>query len=148
MFQTVHVVSIDDVTTRLGIFSFHEKLVSGAPPDWLVTFDCWAPVKPRHRELQQTTASAREGGRHTPDNVDLSVNLCPPEVGCLPTKLDSDGDASFVYSHTLKESPVVASSSVDGDFCVHWKLDAALGCHCRLVAGYPWFASTSVTKSG
>jgi hypothetical protein len=31
-FQTVHVVSIEEVTTRLGIFSFHEKLVSGAPP--------------------------------------------------------------------------------------------------------------------
>ena len=30
MFQTVHVVSIDDVTTRLGAFSFHEKLVNGA----------------------------------------------------------------------------------------------------------------------
>lgn len=34
MFQTVHVVSIDDVTMRLGAFSFQEKLVSGAPDDW------------------------------------------------------------------------------------------------------------------
>ena len=33
IFQTVHVVSIEDVTTRLGDFSFHEKLVSGAPVD-------------------------------------------------------------------------------------------------------------------
>ena len=31
MFQTVHVVSIEDVTTRLGDFSFQEKLVKGAP---------------------------------------------------------------------------------------------------------------------
>lgn len=31
MFQTVQVVSIEDVTTRLGDFSFHEKLVNGAP---------------------------------------------------------------------------------------------------------------------
>ena len=31
MFHTVQVVSIDDVTTILGDFSFHEKLVSGAP---------------------------------------------------------------------------------------------------------------------
>ena len=39
-FHTVHVVSIEDVTTRLGIFSFHEKFVSGAPPLWPCTFDC------------------------------------------------------------------------------------------------------------
>lgn len=31
MFQTVQVVSMDDVTTRLGLFSFHEKFVNGAP---------------------------------------------------------------------------------------------------------------------
>ena len=31
IFQTVQVVSIEDVTTRLGDFSFHEKLVKGAP---------------------------------------------------------------------------------------------------------------------
>ena len=31
MFQTVHVVSIEDVTMRLGDFSFHENEVSGAP---------------------------------------------------------------------------------------------------------------------
>jgi hypothetical protein len=35
------VVSIEDVTTRLGIFSFHEKLVSGAPPLWPCTLDCY-----------------------------------------------------------------------------------------------------------
>lgn len=40
MFQTVHVVSIDDVTTRLGAFSFQEKLVNGGPVDWLCTLDC------------------------------------------------------------------------------------------------------------
>jgi len=40
MFQTVHVVSIDDVTTRLGAFSFHEKLVNGALEFWFCTFDC------------------------------------------------------------------------------------------------------------
>ena len=34
MFQTVHVVSMNDVTMRLGAFSFQEKLVSGAPEDW------------------------------------------------------------------------------------------------------------------
>lgn len=31
MFHTVHVVSIEEVTTRFGDFSFHEKLVKGAP---------------------------------------------------------------------------------------------------------------------
>ena len=31
IFHTVHVVSMEDVTIRLGDFSFHEKLVSGAP---------------------------------------------------------------------------------------------------------------------
>ena len=31
MFHTVHVVSMEEVTTRLGDFSFQEKLVSGAP---------------------------------------------------------------------------------------------------------------------
>lgn len=31
IFQTVHVVSIDEVTIRLGAFSFHEKLVNGPP---------------------------------------------------------------------------------------------------------------------
>lgn len=35
MFQTVHVVSIEEVTMRLGDFSFQEKLVNGAPVDWL-----------------------------------------------------------------------------------------------------------------
>jgi len=40
MFQTVHVVSIEDVTTRLGAFSFHEKLVNGALEFWFCTFDC------------------------------------------------------------------------------------------------------------
>ena len=34
MFQIVHVVSMDDVTMRLGAFLFQEKLVSGAPEDW------------------------------------------------------------------------------------------------------------------
>lgn len=41
MFQTVHVVSIEEVTTKLGAFSFHEKLVRGAPECWFCcTFDC------------------------------------------------------------------------------------------------------------
>ena len=40
MFQTVHVVSIEDVTTRLGAFSFHEKFVNGALEFWFCTFDC------------------------------------------------------------------------------------------------------------
>ena len=34
MFQIIHVVSMDDVTMRLGTFSFQEKLVNGAPEDW------------------------------------------------------------------------------------------------------------------
>jgi hypothetical protein len=40
MFQTVQVVSMDDVTTRLGLFSFHEKFVRGAPAPWVCTLDC------------------------------------------------------------------------------------------------------------
>jgi hypothetical protein len=32
IFHTVHVVSIDEVTMRLGCFSFHEKFVKGAVP--------------------------------------------------------------------------------------------------------------------
>lgn len=41
MFQTVHVVSIEDVTTRLGDFSFHEKLVNGAPVLLFWTLLCY-----------------------------------------------------------------------------------------------------------
>ena len=41
IFQTVHVVSIEAVTTRFGDFSFHEKLVRGAPVEWFWTLDCW-----------------------------------------------------------------------------------------------------------
>lgn len=33
MFQTVQVVSMEDVTMSVGFFSFHEKLVNGAPVD-------------------------------------------------------------------------------------------------------------------
>lgn len=33
MFHTVHVVSIEAVTIKLGAFSFHEKFVRGAPTD-------------------------------------------------------------------------------------------------------------------
>lgn len=40
MFHTVHVVSIEDVTTRLGDFSFQEKFVSGAPVDPFCTLLC------------------------------------------------------------------------------------------------------------
>jgi hypothetical protein len=41
MFHTVQVVSIDDVTTRLGDFSFQEKFVKGAPVEWFWTLDCY-----------------------------------------------------------------------------------------------------------
>lgn len=41
IFHTVHVVSIDDVTTRLGDFSFHEKLVNGAPVELFCTLLCY-----------------------------------------------------------------------------------------------------------
>lgn len=40
IFQTVQVVSMEDVTIRLGAFSFHEKLVNGAPLELLCIFDC------------------------------------------------------------------------------------------------------------
>jgi len=40
MFHTVHVVSMEEVTIKLGAFSFHEKLVNGAPVDWFWTLDC------------------------------------------------------------------------------------------------------------
>ena len=40
MFHTVHVVSIEDVTMRLGDFSFHEKLVRGAPVLLFCTLLC------------------------------------------------------------------------------------------------------------
>ena len=52
-----------------------------------------------------------------------------------------------MYSHTLSASPVVASNSVATDFCDQAKEGADEGCHCRLVAGYPWWASARVTKS-
>lgn len=42
IFHTVHVVSIEDVTTRLGDFSFQEKFVSGAPVPWLCTLLCYS----------------------------------------------------------------------------------------------------------
>jgi hypothetical protein len=35
IFHTVHVVSMEEVTIKLGAFSFHEKFVKGAPVDWL-----------------------------------------------------------------------------------------------------------------
>ena len=41
-FQTVHVVSIEDVITSLEVFSFHEKLVSGAPPRWPIAAEILA----------------------------------------------------------------------------------------------------------
>ena len=84
----------------------------------------------------------------TPDNAALSERRCPPPLGCRPTKDEEVSGASLVYSNTRSESPVVARSSVVGDFWDHPKLDALLGCHCRAVAGYPWFTSTRVTKSG
>jgi hypothetical protein len=40
IFQTVHVVSMEEVTMRLGDFSFQEKLVNGAPVVELWTLDC------------------------------------------------------------------------------------------------------------
>jgi hypothetical protein len=79
MFQTVHVVSIDDVTTKLGAFSFQEKLVNGGPVDWLCTLDCW------HTRGHQCFESRRGLQSRTPDSAVLSVNRCPPPVGCLPT---------------------------------------------------------------
>ena len=39
-FQTVQVVSMEDVTIRLGAFSFHEKFVSGAPAVLFCTLFC------------------------------------------------------------------------------------------------------------
>jgi len=56
IFHTVHVVSIEAVTIRLGDFSFHEKFVNGAPADWFCTFDC-------------------------PDNAVFIDKLCPEETG-------------------------------------------------------------------
>ena len=52
----------------------------------------------------------------TPDNAVFIVNRCPLDVGCLPTKFDIEGCVSLAYSHTLNASPVVANSSVEGDF--------------------------------
>jgi hypothetical protein len=40
MSQTVHVVSMEEVTMSCGDFSFHEKLVNGAPAAGFCTFDC------------------------------------------------------------------------------------------------------------
>ena len=45
MFQTVQVVSIDEVTTRLGDFSFQEKLVNGAPTELFCTLLCCVTAK-------------------------------------------------------------------------------------------------------
>ena len=41
IFHTVHVVSMEDVTTRLGDFSFHEKDVRGAPVLLFWTLLCY-----------------------------------------------------------------------------------------------------------
>jgi len=84
----------------------------------------------------------------TPDKAAFSESRCPPELACRPTKDDDAMGASLVYSKMRSESPVVARSSVRGAFCDHAKLDAVPGCQCSAVAGYPWFTSTSVTKSG
>ena len=40
MFQTVHVVSMLDVTIMFGLFSFQAKFVSGAPFTVFCTLDC------------------------------------------------------------------------------------------------------------
>ena len=128
IFQTVHVVSIEDVTTRLGAFSFQEKLVKGAPVFWLCTFDCYRRV---------STNFEVGKNRPTPDKAVFRVKRCPPPLGCLPTYADDAGGASPKYSQTLNASPVVASNSADGVFPDQGKPPALAGCHCKFVAGYP-----------
>lgn len=57
MFQTVQVVSIEDVTIKLGTFSFHEKLVSGAPECW---FCCTFDYDDAHHILSDCPCKERE----------------------------------------------------------------------------------------
>ena len=78
MFHTVHVVSIDDVTTRLGAFSFHEKFVSGAPVCPFCTLLCCTPLRQRRSGKMGTTA-------RTPESPIFCVSLCPLLVGGRPT---------------------------------------------------------------
>ena len=52
----------------------------------------------------------------TPDKVAFRERQCPPELGCRPTKEEATVGASLVHSNTCSESPVVARSSVIGDF--------------------------------
>jgi hypothetical protein len=91
---------------------------------------------------------ARSRVKLTPDNAVLSARRWAPDGAGLPTYALPGVCPSVEYSQTLKASPVVANSSVEGDFCDQAKFEALAGCHCRLVAGYPWLASHRVTKSG
>lgn len=67
MFQTVQVVSIDEVTTKLGDFSFQEKLVNGAPTELFCTLLCY--VTTGQYAVDQKWMVTR-----TPDSAALNVN--------------------------------------------------------------------------
>ena len=56
MFHTVHVVSMEEVTTRLGDFSFQEKLVSGAPVLLFCTLLCCEAMGLEYGCSRQETA--------------------------------------------------------------------------------------------
>ena len=110
-FQTVHVVSIEDVITNLKVFSFHKKLVSGAPPRWPCTLDCCGDTG-----VLRALRTEDNEKKTYPDKVAFRERRCPPELGCHPTKGEATVGASLVHSNTRSESPVVARSSVVGDF--------------------------------
>ncbi len=67
---------MDAVTMRLGDFSFQEKLVKGAPADWVCTLDCWVEFNDDN--------IAYNGHIHTPERAVFIVKLCPDETGGLP----------------------------------------------------------------
>jgi hypothetical protein len=67
---------VDDVTTKLGIFSFHGKLVGGRPA--CSGLDCWRETTRRVAQGALRAVRERKGGPYL-------VFRCPHEVACRLT---------------------------------------------------------------
>jgi hypothetical protein len=94
-FQSVHVVSIEDVTTSLEVFSFHENLVSGAPPRWPCTLDCCGDTG-----VLRALRTEDNEKKTYPDKVAFRERRCLPELGCHPTKGEATKWVHRLYTRT------------------------------------------------
>ncbi|KAJ3751747.1 hypothetical protein EV360DRAFT_75952 [Lentinula raphanica] len=95
-----HMLRDHDMTIKLGAFSFHEKLVNGAPYFRLLV---------QHMRTHFNKATEE----NAPPTMQSSGSNCfySNQVVRLRTA---------EYSHSLDASPVVAINSEIGDFCDHW----------------------------